>query len=50
KKPFISAINKSKQLAWAIEKRHWTLEDWKKIVWTDELTFLQIQKSRWERV
>lgn len=50
KKPFISAINKSKRLAWAIERRHWTVEDWKKIVWTDESTFSQFQKSGWGRV
>src|SRR5215211_428777 len=49
KKPLISAINKSKRLAWAIERRHWTLEDWKKIVWSDESTFSQFQKSGWGR-
>ena len=47
KKPLISAINKSKRLAWAIEGRHWTLEDWKK---SDEFTFSQFQKSGWGRV
>ena len=50
KTPLISAINKSKRLAWAIERRHWTLEDWKKIVWSDEFTFSQFQKSGWGRV
>ena len=50
KKPFISAINKAKRLAWAMERRHWTVEDWKKVVWTDESTFSQFQKSGWGRV
>jgi len=50
RKPFISAINKAKRLAWAMERRHWTVEDWKKVVWTDESTFSQFQKSGWGRV
>ena len=50
KNALISAINKSRRLAWAIERRHWTLEDWKKIIWTDESTLSQFQKSGWGRV
>lgn len=50
KKPFISAINKAKRFAWAMERRHWTVNDWKKVVWTDESTFSQFQKSGWGRV
>src|SRR5215208_5540165 len=49
-KPFISVINKTKRLAWAMERKDWTIEDWKKIVWTDESTFSQFQKSGWGRV
>jgi len=44
KKPLISAINKSKRLSWTIERSHWTLEGWKKIIWTDESTFSQFLK------
>jgi transposase len=50
KKPLISAINKTKRLAWAMERKDWTIEDWKKIVWTDESTFSQFHKSGWGRV
>ena len=50
KKPFISVINKTKRLAWAMKRKDWTIEDWKKIVWTDESTFFQFQKSEWGRV
>ena len=50
KKFFISVINKTKRLAWAMERKDWTIKDWKKIVWTNESTFSQFQKSGWGRV
>jgi transposase len=49
-KPLITAKNKANRLAWALERRSWTVEDWKKIIWSDESTFSQFRKSGWGRV
>lgn len=49
-KPLISAQNKVKRLAFAEKHRNWTVDDWKKVLWTDESTFCQFQKSGWGRV
>ncbi len=35
-KPPISEINRQKRLAWALEHRNWSQEQWYKIFWTDE--------------
>jgi transposase len=50
RKPLISATNKVKRLAWCMERSDWTVEDWQKVLWTDESTFSQFQKSGWGRV
>jgi len=50
RKPFISPENMVKRLAWAQEHAHWTVQDWKKVLWTDESTFSQFQQSRTSRV
>ena len=39
KKPYLRLANKKKRLIWAKEHRHWTEEDWKKELWTDESKF-----------
>lgn len=36
KKPLLRAENRKKRLKWAKEHRHWTVEDWKRVVWSDE--------------
>lgn len=36
RKPPISEANRIKRLAWAQEHLHWTVEDWRKVLWTDE--------------
>lgn len=36
KKPPISEANQQKRLAWAIEHKDWTLEQWRTILWSDE--------------
>jgi hypothetical protein len=35
KKPYLRLANQKKRLRWANEHRHWTEEDWKKVLWTD---------------
>lgn len=36
KKPGLSAENVAKRLAWAEKYKNWTIEDWKKVIWSDE--------------
>jgi transposase len=35
-KPPLSAANKERRLAWALEHREWTPDQWASILWTDE--------------
>ncbi|CAJ0759749.1 3825_t:CDS:1, partial [Entrophospora sp. SA101] len=49
-KPLISENNKTKRLAWALERKDWTIAKWKKIVWSDESTFSQFSQGRSLRV
>lgn len=35
-KPLLNARNVKKRLEWCQAHRHWTLEDWKRVVWSDE--------------
>lgn len=49
-KPLISEDNKRKRLAWALERKDWTIAEWKKIVWSDESTFSQFSQGRSLRV
>ena len=36
KKPFLNADKKAKRLTWAQAHQHWTVEDWRHVIWTDE--------------
>lgn len=36
KKPFLNAETKEKRLHYALSHRHWTSEDWRRVIWTDE--------------
>lgn len=38
-KPWISAKNAKARLQWAKDHLSWTIEDWKKILWSDESSF-----------
>ena len=35
-KPGLTAENVHKRLGWAMKYQHWTIEDWKKVIWSDE--------------
>jgi hypothetical protein len=35
-KPALTAENVRKRLDWAIKHKDWTIEDWKKVIWSDE--------------
>lgn len=36
RKPLISESNRKKRVRWCKEHLHWTIEDWKKVLWSDE--------------
>ena len=46
KKPYLRLTNKNKTLRWAKEHRHWTEEDWKKVLWTDKSKFEVFRSQR----
>jgi hypothetical protein len=35
-KPWLTSVNVRKRLGWAMKYKHWTIEDWKKVIWSDE--------------
>lgn len=36
KKPLLSAVHRKKRLAFAFKYKEWTVEDWARVVWSDE--------------
>src|SRR5229473_1992456 len=36
KKPLLSAMHRKKCLAFALKYKEWTVEDWKRVIWSDE--------------
>jgi transposase len=39
RKPFISDVNIAKRLEWCREHQDWTLDQWRKVLWSDESPF-----------
>jgi len=39
KKPFLNERHIAQRLAWAVEHKNWSLEEWKRVIWTDEASF-----------
>ena len=39
RKPYLLKKHKAARLKWAKERKGWTLEDWSRVIWTDEATF-----------
>jgi hypothetical protein len=37
--PKITMRNAKRQLEWCKAQRHWTLEQWKRVLWSDESCF-----------
>ncbi|GBN10646.1 hypothetical protein AVEN_45221-1 [Araneus ventricosus] len=37
--PLLNACHQAARLAWSREHREWTLEDWKRVAWSDESRF-----------
>lgn len=38
-KPLVTPANKTNRLQWAKERKDWTVEDWKRVLWSDESRF-----------
>ena len=38
-KPYISKCNAKRQMQWCKARRHWTLEQWRRVLWSDESHF-----------
>ena len=36
KKPFLSTMDRKKHLNFALKYKEWTVEDWKRVIWSDE--------------
>ncbi|KAG6326629.1 hypothetical protein ID866_12460 [Astraeus odoratus] len=53
KKPLLSRGNKKRRLAFALKHQHWTVEDWKGVIWSDETKINRIgsdgQEYVWKR-
>jgi transposase len=46
RKPLLRPINKLKRLIWAFQHRHWTTEQWKNVLWSDEKKFELFNSKR----
>src|SRR5713226_1137107 len=42
KKPLVSAMHRKKCLAFALTYKEWTMEDWKRVIWSDEMKINRI--------
>ncbi|GET01853.1 ATP-dependent DNA helicase Pif1-like [Rhizophagus clarus] len=45
RKPYISELNRRFRLKWSRERRLWTTNDWKKVIWNDESRFTLFQND-----
>ena len=48
KKPLLSATHRKRRLVFALKHQHWTVEDWKWIIWSDETKINRIGSDRQE--
>jgi len=52
RKPFITPRNMKRRLEWCIAHQNWTVEDWRKVIWSDESPFVlrySGKKKVWRR-
>lgn len=49
KRPFVSSVNRRRRISWCREHVNWSLEDWKRVLWSDESPFVFRYQGR-ERV
>ena len=46
RKPLLSCTNKAKRLLWAFKHRHWSYDQWKMVLWSDEKKFELFNSKR----
>ena len=46
-KPYINKCNAKRWMQWCKARRHWTLEQWRRILWTDESHFSIWESDGW---
>ena len=46
KKPFITKVNRKRRLEWCFAHKHWTFEQWKRVLWSDESPYVLRNASR----
>ena len=46
RKPFVSSVNQRKRLKFAKLYHHWTVDQWEKVVWSDESPFVLCCQNR----
>ena len=53
RKPLLSVSHRKRRLAFALKYQHWTVEDWKRVLWSDETKINRIgsdgQEYVWKR-
>ena len=49
RKPFLSQRHKSARLQWCKDHRQWTVDDWSKVIWSDE-TKIQLYSTSGQTV
>lgn len=50
KKPGLTDKQKAARLVWCLDHQYWSLEDWKRVVWSDETSVVHGVKRGGERV
>lgn len=50
RKPLLTDTQIANRLAWALEHQHWTVNEWRRVLWSDESTFYQFPKNNRCRV
>ena len=50
RKPYLSIAHRKQRLVFACKYKHWAVEDWKKVIWTDKSSFELRKESRRIRV
>lgn len=49
RKPLLTEANMAKRLAWALQHRHWTVNQWRRVLFSDETTLYQFRHNRLSR-
>jgi transposase len=50
RKPGLTARMKKERLDWCLARQHWTLEDWKAVIWSDETSVVLLHRRGGYRI